>query len=69
MEAKELVEEAFGYLNSYKRHRALVEIEGYDRKEFHELARYKNIDKLELALRAIKKELRESERETAVSKP
>jgi hypothetical protein len=58
MGANDLIQEAFGALNSYKRHRALREIKVNDRI-FHDLQMYKMIDKIELALRAINKELRE----------
>lgn len=59
----ELTTMAFGYINSFKRHRALAEScrnEGDTSKAiYHELKQYKEIDGLELALRAIQKELRE----------
>jgi hypothetical protein len=57
MGTNELIQEAFGYLNSFKRHRALVDIKQDDRK-YNELQMYKMIDRLELALRAINKEVR-----------
>jgi hypothetical protein len=57
MGTNELIQEAFGYLNSYKRHRALVGIKKEDKK-YNELQMYKMIDCLELALRAINKDLR-----------
>jgi ribulose 1,5-bisphosphate carboxylase large subunit-like protein len=59
MGTNELIQEAFGYLNSYKRHRALVDIKKDDKK-YHELQMYKMIDRMELALRAINKEVRET---------
>jgi uncharacterized protein YfeS len=52
---EDLITEAFGYLNSFKRHRALTEIKQVD-KQYNELQMYKMIDRLELSLRAIKKE-------------
>ena len=55
MTKEDLISEAFGYLNSYKRHRALKEIKVQD-KQYNELQMYKMIDQLELALRAIKKD-------------
>jgi hypothetical protein len=57
MESNELIKEAFGALNSYKRHRALKEIKLNDR-QYHELQMFKMIDKIELALRAIQKAVR-----------
>jgi hypothetical protein len=57
MGKEELITEAFGYLNSFKRHRSLFEIKPHD-KMYHELQMYKMVDKLELAMRAIKKEMR-----------
>lgn len=55
MTKEDLFTEAFGYLNSFKRHRALSEIKPQD-KRYHELQQYKMIDRLELSLRALKKE-------------
>lgn len=57
MSANELIQEGFSYLNSFKRHRALREIKTND-TQYNELQMYKMIDKLELTLRAINKELR-----------
>lgn len=58
MSKEDLIQEAFGYLNSFKRHRALVDIKQHDR-QYHELQMFKMVDKLELSLRAINKEFRE----------
>lgn len=60
MGMSDLIQEAFGALNSYKRHRALKEIKVNDR-QFHDLQMFKMIDKIELALRAINKEVRETD--------
>lgn len=62
MGTNDLIQELFGALNSYKRHRALKEIKVNDR-QYHDLQMYKMIDKIELAARAINKELRESDEE------
>jgi hypothetical protein len=55
----------FNHLNSFKRNRALAEIrkeEGkQEQSQFHELMSFKDIDKLELQLRALQKEIRETE--------
>lgn len=59
MGANDLIQEAFGELNSYKRHRALREIKVNDR-QYHDLQMFKMIDKIELVLRAINKEVREA---------
>jgi hypothetical protein len=57
------VKQLFNHLNSFKRNRALAEIrkeEGKsDQSQFHELMSFKDIDKLELGLRALQKHLRE----------
>lgn len=58
MTKEELIQEIFGALNSYKRHRALVDI-NLDCKQYHQLQMYKMIDKIELGVRAINKSLRE----------
>lgn len=59
MTKEDLIQEAFGALNSFKRHRALSEIKGNSSdKQYHQLQMFKMIDKLELGLRAINKELR-----------
>lgn len=59
----EQVKQLFDHLNSFKRNRALAEIrreEGKsDQSQFHELRSFKDIDKLELGLRALQKHLRE----------
>lgn len=57
MTKEDLIGEAFTLLNSYKRHRALKEIKPQE-KQYHELQMYKTMDRLELSLRAIQKELR-----------
>lgn len=62
MGKEELITESFGYINSFKRHRALADIKQHD-KNYHELQMYKMIDKLELSLRAINKELRDETKE------
>ena len=63
MTEQDLVTKAFSYLNAYKRHRALTQInrlEGNrDQANFHELKQYQFIDSLELSLRAIQKGLRD----------
>jgi hypothetical protein len=59
MTKEDLITEAFGYLNSFKRHRALFEIKPHD-KAYHELQMYKMVDRLELSMRAIKKDMREN---------
>lgn len=58
MDKNDLIKEAFGALNNYKRHRTLQELQP-EQRQYHELIRYKMIDKLELALRAINKDHRE----------
>lgn len=58
MSKAELVQQAFNALNNFKRHRALAELYPSER-QLHELQMYKMIDHLELALRAINKEVRE----------
>lgn len=57
MTTQDLFKEAFGYLNSYKRHRALAEVKKTD-TQYNELQQYKMIDQLELALRAIQSKYR-----------
>jgi hypothetical protein len=57
MTKEDLMLEAFGALNSFKRHRALVDIKPQD-KQYHTIQMYKMFDKLELSLRAINKEFR-----------
>lgn len=58
MTKQDLIQEAFEYANSFKRHRALAEIKKED-KNYHQLQMYKMFDNLELTLRAINKSLRE----------
>lgn len=59
MTQSELFKQAFYYLNSFKRHRALAKIshqEGNrERRQYNELKAYEFIDSLELALRALQK--------------
>ena len=57
MTKEDLITEAFGALNSFKRHRALADIKPSD-KSYHTIQMYKMVDKLELSLRAINKEFR-----------
>lgn len=64
MTKQDLIKEAFRKIDMFKRHRALWDIEGFDKRSFHELQMYKMIDQLELSLRAINKELRETMEET-----
>jgi hypothetical protein len=64
MGVQDLIQEGFGALNSYKRHRALREIKVNDRM-FHDLQMFKMIDKIELTLRAINKETREGTDESS----
>lgn len=59
---EELIQEVFGALNSYKRHRTLKDIKVND-KQYHEIQMYKMIDKIELGVRAINKEFRECKNE------
>jgi hypothetical protein len=55
----ELFKEAFYYVNSFKRHRALATIEkqkgNREKQNFHTLKQYEFFDQLELALRALQK--------------
>lgn len=60
---------AFYHLNSFKRHRSLYNMERskhsseQEKLNYHELKMYQFVDNLELALRALQKENRESEQE------
>ena len=60
---QELVKKAFTYLNAFKRHRALEQINrqdgNHDQGNYHELKAYQLFDNLELSLRAIQKGLRD----------
>jgi hypothetical protein len=57
----ELITECFAGLNNFKRHRTLIETkQNTADKQYHELQMFKMIDKIELALRAINREERES---------
>lgn len=62
---KEIMGIAFMHINGYKRARALADynrIQGRkDKADLYELKRFRHIDGLELALRAIQKGLREIE--------
>lgn len=60
MTKQDLIREAFKKIDTFKRHRALYDIESFEKRSFHELQMYKMIDQLELSLRAINKELREA---------
>lgn len=57
MTQEALIKQAFYYLNSFKRHRALAQIKQHegdrDAKNYNDLKCYQFIDSLELALRAI----------------
>jgi hypothetical protein len=65
MSKEDLVKEAFKYINSFKRFRALESIEkekgNYAEANHTKLKQYEMIDKLELSLRAIQKDLRGSD--------
>ena len=65
MTEQDLIQKAFAYLNSYKRHRALSHIKRLEGDktgaQFHQLKEYQFIDSLELALRAIQKGARDME--------
>jgi hypothetical protein len=62
-DSRELITIAFTHINSYKRARALADynrLQGNREKaDQYELKRFRHIDGLELALRAIQKGLRE----------
>lgn len=60
MTTQDLIQQAFRSIDTFKRHRSLKELESYDKRDFHELRMYKMIDQLELSLRAINKDLRET---------
>lgn len=66
MGAQDLIREAFKKIDLLKRHRALMDIEGYDKKQYHELQTYKALEQLELHLRAINKELRDEEQSDSI---
>lgn len=59
----ELISQCFYYLNSFKRHRALMHIKrlenNRDLANYHELKQYQFLDSLELGLRAIQKGARD----------
>lgn len=65
---KELISICFGHINSYKRARALADYNrlngNRDKADVYELKKYRHIDGLELALRAIQKGLRQIEEDT-----
>lgn len=60
---KDLISQAFSYVNDFKRSRTIAEASrkdnNMDKAIFNELKQYKSIDGLELTLRAIQKGLRE----------
>lgn len=60
MTTQDLIQQAFRSIDTFKRHRSLKELEGYEKRDFHEVRMYRMIDQLELSLRAISKDLRES---------
>jgi hypothetical protein len=61
MTRTELITECFAGLNNFKRHRALLETkQQVSDKQYHELQMFKMIDKIELALRALNREAKES---------
>jgi hypothetical protein len=66
MTLEENFSNAFYHINSFKRHRALYNMErakaNADKEvlQYHELKMYQFLDNLELALRALQKEHRES---------
>lgn len=70
MNHAELCHQAFYYLNSFKRHRALEQIRKNEGKEseatYNQLKQYQFIDALELALRAIQKSVRDGQVEDTV---
>jgi hypothetical protein len=59
MTQSDLIKQAFGYLNSFKRARALEQVKReaskYEDVNYQKLQQYMLIDQLELALRAIQK--------------
>lgn len=58
---EELIQECFAGLNNFKRHRALMETKTIQAdRQYHELMMFKMIDKIELALRALNREAKES---------
>lgn len=65
MTTPDLMKEAFDNLNGFKRSRALEQVErerGHvNNAAGHKLRQYEYVDKLELSLRAIQKELRSRE--------
>lgn len=59
MTREELIQEGFAALNNFKRHRALSDIKSLPQDRiFHELQTYKMMDRLELALRAINRDIK-----------
>ena len=58
-----LMKQTFDYWNAFKRYQTLEEIErekgNIEESRWHELNKYKTMNKLELSLRALQKELRE----------
>jgi len=65
MTTPDLMKEAFDNLNGFKRSRALEQVErekGHiNNASGHKLRQYEYIDKLELSLRAIQKEIRNTQ--------
>jgi hypothetical protein len=63
----EQIKQLFDYLNSFKRNRALAEIRKEagrpEQAQFHELMSFKDIDKLELGLRALQKEFKQQKQQ------
>lgn len=58
---EELISECFAGLNNFKRHRALMETKNIQTdRQYHELQMFKMIDKIELAMRALNREAKES---------
>lgn len=60
MTKEDLFQEAFNSINAFKRHRVKAEIErrnkDMNKAQYHELKQYKEIDHLELLLRALQRE-------------
>lgn len=72
---EELYKNAFYYLNSMKRHRALYNIErasdnsNKDQLQYHELKMYQFTDNLELALRALQSDMRHGGNQNEEKRP
>lgn len=69
MTKQDLIKEAFNSINAFKRHRVKMNIDKANNRhqdvQYHELKQYQYIDNLELALRAIQKEIRWDNEEEA----